>query len=150
MGHSLRDMTPTRARLEYALSSLGIIDLLTPGSLTGGKHVAVTGTMSLDGSVGPIGGVQQKTFLAERNGVDLFLVDSAGVPMTQQLTIGSDARGVPVLYVKESALGGALASFANAWRRDFSGTVVGITGSNGQMQFQTPMTSHRFFRLTRP
>ena len=28
VGHSLRDMTPTRARLEYALSSLGIIDLL--------------------------------------------------------------------------------------------------------------------------
>ena len=27
-GHSLRDMTPARARLEYALSSLGIIDLL--------------------------------------------------------------------------------------------------------------------------
>jgi voltage-gated potassium channel len=28
VGHSLRDMTPTRARLEYARSSLGIIDLL--------------------------------------------------------------------------------------------------------------------------
>ncbi len=28
VGHSLRDMTPARARLEYALSSLGIIDLL--------------------------------------------------------------------------------------------------------------------------
>ena len=29
VGHSLRDMTPARARLEYALSSLGIIDLLS-------------------------------------------------------------------------------------------------------------------------
>jgi hypothetical protein len=28
VGHSLRDMTPMRARLEYALSALGIIDLL--------------------------------------------------------------------------------------------------------------------------
>ena len=28
VGHSLRDMTPTRARLEYVFSSLGIIDLL--------------------------------------------------------------------------------------------------------------------------
>jgi voltage-gated potassium channel len=28
VGHSLRDMTPTRARIEYALSSVGIIDLL--------------------------------------------------------------------------------------------------------------------------
>lgn len=54
--------------------TLGIIDILTPGSLTGGKHVAVTGTIDLGGGVGPIGGVQQKTFLAERNGVDLFIV----------------------------------------------------------------------------
>lgn len=54
--------------------TLGIIDVLTPGSLTGGKHVAVTGTIDLNGGVGPIGGVQQKTFLAERNGVDLFIV----------------------------------------------------------------------------
>jgi voltage-gated potassium channel len=29
VGHSLRDMTPTRARLEYVFSSLGIIDLLS-------------------------------------------------------------------------------------------------------------------------
>ena len=28
VGHSLRDIAPTRARLEYATSSLGIIDLL--------------------------------------------------------------------------------------------------------------------------
>jgi voltage-gated potassium channel len=28
VGHSLRDMTPMRARLEYALSALGVIDLL--------------------------------------------------------------------------------------------------------------------------
>jgi voltage-gated potassium channel len=28
VGHSLRDMTPARARLEYAFSSLGVIDLL--------------------------------------------------------------------------------------------------------------------------
>lgn len=29
VGHSLRDMTPTRARVEYALSALGLIDLLS-------------------------------------------------------------------------------------------------------------------------
>ncbi len=54
--------------------TLGIIDVLTPGSLTGGKHVATTGTIELDGSVGPIGGIQQKTFLAKRSGVELFIV----------------------------------------------------------------------------
>jgi Lon-like protease len=54
--------------------TLGVIDVLTPGSLTGGKHVATTGTISLDGTVGPIGGIRQKTFLARRSGVDLFIV----------------------------------------------------------------------------
>ena len=29
VGHSLRDMTPTKARVEYALSALGLIDLLS-------------------------------------------------------------------------------------------------------------------------
>ena len=37
--------------------TLTIIDELTPGSLTGGKKVAVTGTMDLDGNVGEVGGV---------------------------------------------------------------------------------------------
>lgn len=54
--------------------TLGIIDVLTPGNLTGGRHIATTGTISPDGIVGPIGGIQQKTFLAERSGVALFIV----------------------------------------------------------------------------
>jgi PDZ domain-containing protein len=54
--------------------SLGIIDVMTPGSLTGGKRVAVTGTIDLDGNVGVIGGIQQKTFLASRSGITLFIV----------------------------------------------------------------------------
>ena len=48
--------------------TLGIIDVMTPGSLSGGKRVAVTGTIDLDGNVGIIGGIQQKTFLASRSG----------------------------------------------------------------------------------
>src|SRR5690606_12675115 len=35
--------------------TLALIDLLTPGELTGGHKVAVTGTIRLDGSVGPVG-----------------------------------------------------------------------------------------------
>ena len=54
--------------------TLGIIDKMTPGSLTGGTRVAVTGTMDLDGNVGVIGGIQQKTFLAQRQGVKVFIV----------------------------------------------------------------------------
>ncbi len=54
--------------------TLGIMDVLTPGSLTGGNRVAVTGTMDLDGKVGRIGGIQQKTYLASRSGVRVFIV----------------------------------------------------------------------------
>jgi PDZ domain-containing protein len=46
--------------------TLSIIDDLTPGELTGNHRVAVTGTISLDGSVGAIGGVQQKVVAARR------------------------------------------------------------------------------------
>jgi Lon-like protease len=54
--------------------TLGIIDVMTPGSLTGGGRVAVTGTVDLEGNVGVIGGIQQKTFLAQRSGVEVFIV----------------------------------------------------------------------------
>ena len=35
--------------------TLSILDLLTPGELTGGGRVAVTGEILPDGSIGPIG-----------------------------------------------------------------------------------------------
>ena len=40
--------------------TLGVLDELTPGDLTGGKDIAATGTISADGTVGPIGGIEQK------------------------------------------------------------------------------------------
>jgi PDZ domain-containing protein len=54
--------------------TLGILDALRPGELTGGHRVAVTGTMSLDGTVGPVGGVVQKTAAVRAAGIGLFLV----------------------------------------------------------------------------
>jgi PDZ domain-containing protein len=54
--------------------TLGIIDSLTGGHLTGGKVVAATGTIRPDGSVGDVGGVAQKTVAVERAGAKLFLV----------------------------------------------------------------------------
>ena len=54
--------------------SLAILDVLTPGELTGGIRVATTGTIGLDGRVGPIGGIVQKVVAAREAGIDLFLV----------------------------------------------------------------------------
>lgn len=54
--------------------SLAVFDRLTPGALTGGQSIAGTGTISQDGSVGPIGGIQQKVIGAEAANAKLFLV----------------------------------------------------------------------------
>ncbi len=57
--------------------TLGIMDVLTPGSITGGHKVATTGTINADGSVGPVGGVHQKTIAVRDSGAELFLVPSS-------------------------------------------------------------------------
>jgi Lon-like protease len=57
--------------------TLAIIDDLTPGNLTGGKRVAVTGTIDSNGVVGPVGGVEQKAITARHNGVSLMIVPKA-------------------------------------------------------------------------
>lgn len=57
--------------------ALGIIDTLTPGSLTGGRHVAGTGTICADGTVGAIGGIVQKMAAARSAGATVFLAPRA-------------------------------------------------------------------------
>ena len=57
--------------------ALGIIDRLTPGQLTGGKHIAGTGTIDAAGNVGPIGGIRHKLFGAARAGATIFLAPSS-------------------------------------------------------------------------
>lgn len=53
--------------------SLAIIDKLTPGPLTGGAFIAGTGTITPEGQVGAIGGIQQKMIAARRAGATVFL-----------------------------------------------------------------------------
>ncbi|KSU67039.1 YlbL family protein [Arthrobacter sp. NIO-1057] len=53
--------------------ALGIIDRLTEGSLAGDYHVAGTGEISADGTVGPIGGIAQKMIAAKKAGATVFL-----------------------------------------------------------------------------
>jgi Lon-like protease len=60
--------------------SLAIVDKLTPGALTGGEHIAGTGTITMDGQVGPIGGIGQKIAGADNAGASVFLVPSANCP----------------------------------------------------------------------
>lgn len=53
--------------------SLGIVDKLTPGQLTGGKFIAGTGTIDDKGKVGPIGGINMKLVGARNAGARYFL-----------------------------------------------------------------------------
>lgn len=57
--------------------SMAIVDKLTPGALTGGLHIAGTGTIAMDGTVGPIGGIGQKIAGADNAGASVFLVPAA-------------------------------------------------------------------------
>ncbi|MGY1841806.1 MULTISPECIES: YlbL family protein [unclassified Modestobacter] len=78
--------------------SLGIIDLVDATDLTGGAVVAGTGTIAVDGAVGPIGGIPLKLVSAREIGAELFLVPSAncaeavanaqpGLPMAEVATL---------------------------------------------------------------
>jgi PDZ domain-containing protein len=79
--------------------SLGIIDTVTPGDLTGGKHIAGTGTISPDGLVGPIGGIEQKLEGAKAAGATMFLAPAANC----QEVAGNIPEGLQVVRVESLA-----------------------------------------------
>lgn len=74
--------------------TLGILDVMTPGSLTGGLRISSTGTMSLDGSVGPVGGVHQKVMASRRAGIDLMFVPASEIEEARRFA--GDLRVEPV------------------------------------------------------
>lgn len=57
--------------------ALGIIDKITPEDEARGNVIAGTGTMSIDGQVGPIGGITFKMHGAQRDGAAWFLAPEA-------------------------------------------------------------------------
>ena len=75
--------------------ALGILDLMTPGDLTGGQEVAVTGTVDASGAVGAIGGIETKVVAVSRRHVKYFLVpaDNADAAKTKA---PKDLQIVPV------------------------------------------------------
>ena len=54
--------------------TLGLIQELDAADLTGGHKIAATGTMSIDGTVGDVGGVAQKTIAVRDAGATVMLV----------------------------------------------------------------------------
>ncbi|MFL5920772.1 MAG: PDZ domain-containing protein [Gaiellaceae bacterium] len=63
--------------------------------VTHGHRIAATGELGLDGTVGPIGGVKQKTLGVRRAGVDVFLVP-AGENAREARRYADGLRIIPV------------------------------------------------------
>ena len=86
--------------------SLELLDLLTPGELTGGSAVAVTGELLTDGTVGPVGGVAQKAVTVRRAGIKVFLVPKANEAEARaKAGDGLEIRGVATFDEALKALG---------------------------------------------
>lgn len=88
----LNDVGGPSAGMMFAL---GIIDKLTPGSLTRKRIIAGTGTIDDNGNVGPIGGIDDKILGAYRHGARLFLA-----PRSNCLEVHSVPSGMHVIGVQ--------------------------------------------------
>ncbi|MHB1777568.1 MAG: S16 family serine protease [Acidimicrobiales bacterium] len=85
--------------------TLGLLDRLGGGDLTGGQTVAATGTIDPQGAVGDVGGVAQKTVAVERAGATVFLVppeeyraaESKDVPSLRIYPVATLAQALQVL-----------------------------------------------------
>jgi PDZ domain-containing protein len=84
--------------------ALGIIDKITPDNLTAGKFIAGTGEIEANGTVEPIGGIQQKMAGARAAGATLFLTPAANCSNTA----GAVPAGMHL--IKVSSLAGAISA----------------------------------------
>jgi PDZ domain-containing protein len=75
--------------------TIGVIDALTSGSVTGKQTVAATGTIDSSGNVGDVGGVAQKTVAVENAGATIFMVP----PEEYKAAMSKDRPGLKVYAV---------------------------------------------------
>jgi PDZ domain-containing protein len=81
--------------------ALGLYDLLTPGDLTQGRTIAGTGTIGLDGNVGPIGGIADKVVAAQRVGATVFLAPKDNMADLKGVDTG-EMKVIPVGTFQEA------------------------------------------------
>ena len=66
------------------MMALNVYNNLIPEDITNSMIVAGTGTIEIDGSVGPVGGIKQKIIAAKRAGAELILVPVANFEEARQ------------------------------------------------------------------
>jgi PDZ domain-containing protein len=76
--------------------ALGLYELLTVDDITAGRTIAGTGEILPDGTVYPIGGIQDKVVAAQRAGATIFLAPKANMADLQ----GVDTGDMQVISVK--------------------------------------------------
>ena len=74
--------------------ALGVIELLTPRDILRGRHIGGTGTISINGTVGAIGGINEKISAAHKAGAEIFLA-----PIGNQREIQNSPKGLRVVVV---------------------------------------------------
>lgn len=90
VAYHVQDINGSSAGLMFALQ---IYRTLTGQALAGGRKIAGTGVLSLDGTVLPVGGAIEKLHAAMRKGADIFLVPKSDYPAI----IGT--RGIKIVSV---------------------------------------------------
>lgn len=98
--------------------TLGLLAKLDPLNLTGGHVVAATGTMSINGQVGDVGGVAQKTVAVRDAGATLLLV-----PLPEYKVAKAHA-GTRLKVVAVATIGQAIAAL-----RHIGGRIAGPVAS---------------------
>jgi PDZ domain-containing protein len=77
------------------MMSLGVYSLASGDDLSRGRVVAGTGTIDLNGTVGPVGGVAEKIVGAEQRGARIFLVPTSEAPDARKAGL-TDVNIIPV------------------------------------------------------
>jgi PDZ domain-containing protein len=94
--------------------TLALMQELDPDDLTGGRKIAATGTMSVTGQVGDVGGVAQKTVAVRNAGATVFFVPTPELA-TAEAHAGGQLRVFAVSSISQvlsdlRSLGGRIAT----------------------------------------
>ena len=84
------------------MMALNVYNNLIPNDITNSLIIAGTGTIEIDGSVGPVGGIRQKVIAAKRAGSTLILVPTAN--FEEAFPLSTDDTAIVAVDSFEEAL----------------------------------------------